>query len=201
MVCVNQLEPLFDQIKAGSYDKLEATVEVIFEAEHQADKVKEEIRSTIPKTFSLPVFRGDLLGYLKLLDDIADSVEDVAVLVTIKKLALPSFLHEELTAYLSKVCHICRNTQTLNESLQNVVKSGFSGSEIQKTLDIVSAVETAEFEADQIQYKLAKTLFAHEDEMKATDVMLWFKIFGKLGQLANAAENAADRVHRMLTYR
>ena len=64
----------------------------MFKAEHAADMIKDDIRRTIPKRFFLPVYRGDLLGYVKLQDDMADSVEDIAVLLTIKKLTLPPSL-------------------------------------------------------------------------------------------------------------
>ena len=32
-------------------------------------------------------------------------------------------------------------------------------------------------------------------------LLLWFKVFGKLGKLANFAENLADRIRRMIAAR
>ncbi|MHC4091785.1 MAG: DUF47 family protein, partial [Planctomycetota bacterium] len=59
-------------------------------------------------------------------------------------------------------------------------------------------VEKAEWEADRKQYELSQALFALEDKLAATDIFLWFRIFGELGALANHAEKTADRVRRML---
>ena len=38
-----------------------------------------------------------------------------------------------------------------------------------------------------------------EDEIRATDIFLWSRVIGELGQLANFAEKTGDRVRRMLT--
>ena len=86
MECVKFVKPMFEAVRDGQYDGLQEIAKQVFKAEHEADIVKDEIRRTIPKRFFLPVYRGDLLGYLKLQDDMADSVEDVAVLLTIKNL-------------------------------------------------------------------------------------------------------------------
>jgi len=63
---------------------------------------------------------------------------------------------------------------------------------------MVATTEKAEWEADRKQYELSKALFALEEELLATDIFLWFRVFGLLGELANHAEKAADRVRRML---
>ncbi len=37
------------------------------------------------------------------------------------------------------------------------------------------------------------------NEMKATDIFLWFRIFGELGRLADCAEKTGERLRRMLS--
>ncbi len=49
------------------------------------------------------------------------------------------------------------------------------------------------------QYGVSKSLFAMEDEIKTTDLMLWWRVFLELGALANSAEKTADRLRRMLS--
>jgi hypothetical protein len=60
-------------------------------------------------------------------------------------------------------------------------------------------VEKSEWEADKAQYALSKALFSKEDELKPSDLMLWWRVFLELGQLANRAEKIADRLRRMLS--
>ena len=73
-----------------------------------------------------------------------------------------------------------------------------SRTEAEQALTMVAEIEKAEWEADRLQYTLSQNLFAMENEMKATDIFLWFRIFGELGQLANFAEKTGDRLRRML---
>ena len=73
------------------------------------------------------------------------------------------------------------------------------GTEAENALRMVADVEKREWESDRLQYTLSQDLFALEDDLRATDTFLWFRIFGELGQLANFAEKTADRVRRMLS--
>ena len=94
MECVVFVRPMFEAVRDVQFDVLQDLAKKVFKAEHRADIIKDDIRGTIPKRFFLPVYRGDLLGYVKLQDDMADSVEDLAVLLTIKQLPLPKGLVE-----------------------------------------------------------------------------------------------------------
>ncbi len=199
MECVSHVRPMFEAVRDGKYDELQAIAEKIFKIEHKADIIKDDIRSTIPKRFFLPVYRGDLLGYLKLQDDMADSVEDVAALLTIKNLVLPPELVDGTLEYISKVDDVCQRTLAIADYLPTLVQSDMGGAEAEHTLALVAAVEKAEWESDRLQYKLAQNLFALDDKIKPTDLILWFRVFGELGQLANYAEKTGDRLRRMLS--
>ena len=197
--CVAFVRPMFEAVRDGRHEALEELTKKVFKVEHQADLIKDDIRRTIPQRFFLPVYRGDLLGYVKLQDDMADAVEDIAVLLTIKQLALPSTLVGATFDYLDKVLDVCDQTSTLADYLPTLVEGDMVGTEAEQALEMVAAVEKAEWEADRLQYKLSQALFALEDEMKPTDIFLWFRIFGELGQLANFAEKTGDRLRRMLS--
>jgi len=199
MDCVAYVRPMFEAVRDGDADRLQELARKVFKTEHDADIIKDKIRQTIPKRFFLPVYRGDLLGYLKLQDDMADAVEDIAVLLTLKKLTLPAALVEETFGYVDKVLDVCGQTRGLGDYLPTLVEGDMVGKEAAHTLEMVAAVEKAEWEADRIQYSLSQNLFKLEDEMKPSDLMLWFRIYHELGQLANFAEKTGDRLRRMLS--
>ncbi len=202
MECVHLVRPMFEALRNANHDELERLTKEVFRTEHEADIIKNEIRQSIPKTFYLPIFRGDLLGHLTLQDDMADEAEDVAVLLTIKrKLVLPSALTEQAMDYVDKILRVCELAVAVSDQLRAVIESGFPPEAVTKALGHVGEVEKAEWESDRCQYKLSQALFALESELSPVDIMLWFKIFGELGQLANDAEGLADRVRRMLTSR
>ena len=199
MECVAFLRPMFEAVRDGKYEKLQKLANKVFKTEHEADIIKSDIRQTIPKRFFLPVYRGDLLGYVKLQDDMADAVEDIGVLLTIKHLALPGVLVDLAFEYVAKIEDVCRRSHEIADYLPTLVKGDMVGAEAEHALEMVRELEKAEWHADQLQYTLSQSLFALEDEMKPTDVFLWFRIFGELGQLANFAEKTGDRLRRMLS--
>ena len=201
MRCVTLVRPMFEAVRDGDFETLDRITKDIFKAEHEADIIKDEIRQTIPKTFYLPVFRGDLLGHVKLQDDMADAAEDVAFLMTVKQIQLPGAISEATMEYVDSVLKVCTLAQELHEPLEHAVQQGFPHDMVEDLLAKVAQVERAEWESDRTQYKLSQALFALENEVSCLDIMLWFKVFGELGQLANSAESLADRVRRMLTSR
>ena len=199
MECVGHLRPMFEAVRDGRHEDMRSLTKSVFKAEHRADMIKDDIRQTIPKRFFLPVYRGDLLGYVKLQDDMADAVEDVAVLLTLKELPLPAALVEPTFEYLSKVEEVCQKMYAISEYLPTLVEGDMVGAEAEQVQSMVADVEKREWEADRLQYTLSQQLFALEDQMKTTDIFLWFRVFGELGQLANFAEKTGDRLRRMLS--
>lgn len=197
--CVTLVRPMFEAVRDERYEELEELSKRVFKAEHEADMLKDEIRQVIPRSFFLPVYRGDLLGYLKLQDDMADSVEDLAILLTIKQLRMPPGLVTQVFEYVETVLRVCDKLHELNERLPELVARGFMADQATDLMDLIRVVEKAEWEADKSQYTLSKSLFAMEDDLKASDLILWWRVFYELGQLANFAEKLADRLRRMLS--
>jgi predicted phosphate transport protein (TIGR00153 family) len=199
--CVKLVRPMFETLCPEDFDRLHALTKDVFKTEHDADQIKTQIRQTIPSTYILPVSRGDLLGYLKAQDNMADAAEDVAVLLTLKRLSLPPSLREQTMQYVDTVLDVCQCAYALTDQFQTVVDEGFSGDGVERLLGQVARIEKGEWESDCAQYKLSQALFALEDELSAVDIMLWFQVFKVLGDLADYAEDVAAQVRRMVTSR
>jgi predicted phosphate transport protein (TIGR00153 family) len=196
--CVNLVLPMFECTRTGDFDRLTKLTQQVFKTEHAADQVKQDIRRTIPKVFSLPVFRGDLLAFVHVQDELADTAEDLAVQLTIKHLKLPEALADEALEYVRQVLKVCEKLYEATGRLHELVEADFGGKPAERVLEIARQAEHEEWVADKMQYKLAKQLFALEDELKPTDIFLWSAIFQNLGALANYADKTAERLRRML---
>jgi predicted phosphate transport protein (TIGR00153 family) len=144
------------------------------------------------------VFRGDLLAYLHVQDDLADTAEDLAVQLTIKKLKLPEVLADDVLDYVRQVLATCERLYEATSRLRELAEADFGGELAERVLEITRQAEHEEWVADKMQYKLAQRLFALEDELKPTDIFLWSAIFQNLGALANHADKTAERLRRML---
>lgn len=197
--CVDHVLPMFESIRDGDYDRLNALAEEVFKVEHEADKVKNEIRRTVPKAFSLPVFRGDLLAFVHMQDQIADTAEDIAVQLTLKRLALPAELATDVLAYVQQVLAVCNPLYAAVTLLPTLREQDFGGPKGDQLMQLIADAEHEEWVADKRQYRLAQRLFALEDHMKPTDIFLWSGVFQNLGALANHADKSAERLRRMLS--
>ncbi len=197
--CVALVIPMFEEVLAGDWDALATRTQTIFKVEHQADQIKTEIRTAMPRAFALPIFRGDLLAYLKLQDDMADTVEDLGVVVTLKNLSLPESLVEDVRGYVAKVVEVCELLFQCTDQLGDLKESDFQGNVGRAITELVAKAEHAEWEADKAEYAVSKKLFAADDEIKPTDIYLWSKVFMELGKLANHADKTAERLRQMLS--
>ncbi|MCF7811229.1 TIGR00153 family protein [bacterium] len=196
--CTDLVRPLFEAILNGNAEEQEKLSTRICDAEHEADLLKTEIRRIMPKGIFLPVNREDLLRYLKIQDDLADTVEDIAILSSMKKLSAPSELGEIILEYVDIVLNVCKLADEATNHLKPLVEAGFRGDNFVEVLELAEKAEAAEHDADDEGLKVARMLFAFEDEMKATDVMLWFQILDLLGHLADYADKTGEWLRNML---
>ncbi len=197
--CLELIKPLFVALFKGDKKELKRISDLIVKLEAEADDFKVEIRQAIPKGVFLPVNREDLLGYLKLQDNLADTAEDLTVLIGLKDLYAPDGLSCEILDFIEVVLAVCDLGSKTTEHLRALVASGFKGEEVKAVLDCVDELGLAERRADKVGHEIAKKLFTYEDEMKPSDLMLWFRILDLIGNLADYSDNTGERLRNMLT--
>jgi predicted phosphate transport protein (TIGR00153 family) len=196
--CVDLVRPLMDAFVRGEEEKVKDAAKNIFKAEHEADMVKKEIRSGLPKSILLPVARGDILRFLKEQDHIADSAEDLAALLILRKTKVREELKEEFKDFVDKVLETYEAAMTVSSEIKLLAETSFGGEEAQKVMELIEQVKVKEWEADKAQMTAAKKMFSIEKKLDPVSVVMWMHIFGELGILANHAENAGDQMRLML---
>ena len=196
--CVDLVRPLMDAVLQGEAKKVKEIAKKIFKAEHYADMVKKDIRSNLPKSIFLPVARGDLLRFLKEQDNIADSAEDLAVLLTLRKTTVPEEMKEDLKDFVNKVLETYEKAMIVSSEIKLLAETSFGGAEAHKVTELIEQIKVKEWEADKAQMNTAKKLFSIEDKLDPVSVVMWMNILKELGTLANHAENAGDQMRVML---
>jgi len=196
--CVDLVRPLMDAFLKGEQEKVKDVARKIFKAEHDADMVKKEIRSRLPKSIFLPVARGDILRFLKEQDNIADSAEDLAALLILRKTTVPEELKEKLKDLVEKVLETYEMAMTVSSEIKLLAETSFGGVEAHKVMELIEQVKLKEWEADKAQMNVARKMFSIEKKLDPVSVMMWMHIFRELGTLANHAENAGDQMRLML---
>ena len=196
--CVGLVRPLMDAFLKGEQEKVKDVAKKIFKAEHDADIVKKEIRSRLPKSILLPVARGDILRFLKEQDNIADSAEDLAALLILRKTTVPEELKEKLKNFVDKVLETYEVAMTVSSEIKLLAETSFGGEEAHKVMELIEQLKVKEWEADKAQMNVARKMFSIEKKLDPVSVMMWMHIFKELGTLANHAENAGDQMRLML---
>ena len=186
--CVNLIKPLFKAQQAMDYENVQSISEKIMKLEHEADIIKDQIRSQIPKSIFLPVDKRDFDHLLSVQDDMADSVEDLAILMRIKNLVTPEPLLENLNQLVDHVVENALKSCGLICELETLLEASFGGKEAEFVERGSKELAHAEWESDKIQFSLAQKLFSLEEPLLAADLFLWNEVHKKLGGVSDKAE-------------
>jgi predicted phosphate transport protein (TIGR00153 family) len=184
---VNQVKPLFDAFLSSDYEKVESIAKQISKVEYKADKIKDDIRQHLPQSIFLPVDKRDFMHLLSAQDDIADAVEDLAVLMRIKNINIPDPLSQPLMELVDYVVTLANDACGMIRELEDLLEASFGGAEAEKVEKMASDLGAAEYEADKMQFLLAQKLFSLSD-ISAADLFLLNEVIKKLGGVADQSE-------------
>lgn len=198
---VDLVEPLIEAFLAEDRDKTEQVYERISKLEHKADNIKNDIRDHLPKSLLMPVDRGDVLTFLKEQDRIADRAEDLAVLLTMRRMQVIEPMREPMRELAAAVKATADAWFKVARELTTLEGASFAGPEVDRVMESIRAISNLEWEADKRQAQASRIMFDHEEEIGAVAVMLWMNIFRVLGSIADHAENTADLLRVMLAKR
>lgn len=197
--CVNQIIPLFEAFQSEDYNKVEEISEHISTVEHKADKIKDDIRQHLPQSIFLPVDKRDFMHLLSAQDDIADAVEDLAVLMRIKNIGLPEELREPLMELVGHVVVLANEACGMIRELEDLLEASFGGAEAEKVEKMASNLGAAEYKADKKQFLLAQKLFSLDDKLSSADLFLLNELIKKLGAVADQSEKIGKTLRVFLS--
>jgi uncharacterized protein len=195
---IQEVRPLVEAFLAQNWSETKEVADRISRMEHRADELKAEIRDHLPRSIFLPVDRGDLLRLLKAQDAMADAVEDLAVLITMRKTPVPKGLDAHVRALMEQVLVAAKTWYTISKLLPQLQEAAFTGPEVKKVLDLIDALGEQEWRSDQLGTQLGRESVLLEEELGATSLMFLMRIGQKLGDVPNHAETAGDMVRLML---
>ncbi|PPR10739.1 MAG: hypothetical protein CFH41_01314 [Alphaproteobacteria bacterium MarineAlpha11_Bin1] len=198
--CANQVPGLFIAAQKGDSDKVLEMRDRISALETEADDIKNELRSQLPKTMFLPVDRRELLLILDFQDSIADTAQDIAGMMVVRDMKLPQSMHDPLMSLTSRCVDACNQLGKIMEEVDELVGTGFRGAEADKVMYMIDELNKIETDTDQHAVRLMKLLFENEEEIGAVSTVMWDRVIHWVGDLANFAERAGNR-HRLLLAR
>ena len=167
--------------------------------EREADTIKHNVRTMLPKRLFMPVSRGDVLQLVTTQDRIANLSKDIAGLMLGRKISFPPKLFPLLVKYIDEVLSVSRHSLKAINQLDEVFEVGFSRRELKLIDDMIVEINKLEKRTDRQQIKLRAALFKEEDKLPPVHVMFYYKLIELIGEIADYAERTGNRLQILIS--
>jgi len=189
--CVELLRPLVNALLAEDYEKIEELHNLMSKTEHEADQIKTELRDKITDLYFLSVGRHELSRFLAYQDDVADSAEDFAVLLLLRKTKIPEELKADFLAFVNQVISVSEQLMCIAEELSTLAEAAFTGKEAQDVLKAIEKIGEEEWKADRLERKFARHFYNMEEKIDPITILFLDKYCQILSAVSNNAEKTA----------
>jgi predicted phosphate transport protein (TIGR00153 family) len=197
LACAQRVVPLVEAMAAGDDAAITACRAEIDRLEHEADDIKNEIRSHMPRRLLMAMERRDMLEILDYQDSIADVAQDIAELADQRRMHLPPALAAPLTALVVRSAAACEQGARIINELDELVETGFGDREVARVEEMISELNRIETETDDLQDTAVRTLFSLEAELGVQTVYLHQTILW-VADLADYAERVGNRLRLLI---
>lgn len=195
---VKTLYPFFESVLTEDWDEAAAHHQTIHQLEHDADKLKKSLRLNLPSGLFLPVPRTDILELITEQDKIANKAKDIAGLVIGRKMVLPDEIKPLYLPFLSCCIDASRQACKAINELDELLESGFRGSEVKIVEDMIVRLNEIEHETDEMLIKIRQGIFTVEDQLPPVSVIFLYKLVEWTGHLADSAQTVGGRLQILL---
>ncbi len=198
--CANEVPTLMEALCQDDGNKVQSTRDEIFKLENAADEIKNQLRAHLPKRLFMPVDRRDVLEILDLQDTIADTAQDIAGMLVVRKMEIIKPMHVPLLVLTRRCVDACNQMAKIMEQLDELLETGFRGPESERVLEMIDELNMIETDTDQKGAEVLRIIFDHEEELGPVSVIIWLRLIHWIGDLADFAERVGNR-HRLLLAR
>lgn len=191
--CAREVLPLVEAMVAGDHEAVSRHREEICRLEHEADSIKHEIRSHLPKRLFMAMERRDLLEILDYQDSIADVAQDIAELADMRSMTVPVILREPLLDLVGKVIVTCEEAEAVINELDELLETGFGQRECARVEAMIVALGCRESETDALAEDAHRVIFGMEQEL-GVGTYFWYQMINWIADMADYAERVGNRL-------
>ncbi len=198
LTCVREMPPFIEAVIAEDQEQVNLHKDRIFEAENEADGVKNGLRDHLPKSLFMPVDRRDLLAVLTTQDSVADVAQDIAGLFVERPMKIPEPLQPLLRELTQGCVDVCEHYGRIIEELDELVEMGFRGREAERVDEMLTELNLIEDKTDDQGIELTQILHRNEHETDPVSVILLRQVIEWIGDLADNAEKSGARLRLLI---
>ena len=185
--CLNQLKMLMEYFYNNEFDSIDKKVEEISELEHNADEIRRKMEIEFFKGAFLPFDREDRIILAEQVDSVADITQETAFGICLSRIKFPEEYKDDFSDLINSIYHtvtaLKKCIELLDEDLGEALTKAH---EIEKLEDAVDKIERKILKRLYISYKNQEIDILTHIELKSTVL--------RIGNIADRAENASDRV-------
>jgi predicted phosphate transport protein (TIGR00153 family) len=189
--------PLIDAMIAGDAAGIHECHQEIDKLEHEADRIKNEIRSHLPARMMLALERRDMLEILDAQDSIADTAQDIAELADQRKMTIPASMAEVMRDLTVQVVGACDQAEKIINELDELVETGFRGPEVTRVEEMIDELSRFETKTDDLEERATRQIFAMESEL-GVSTLFWWHMVEWIADIADYAERVGNRLRLLI---
>ena len=148
----------------------------------------------------MPVDRRDLLEILDLQDSIADTAQDIAGMLMVRRPKVTESIRGPLMDLTQRCLDACNQMAAIMEHLDELVETGFRGPESDVVVVMIGELNHIETDTDQKAMVVLRQLFGHEDDIDPVSLMVWRELILWVGNLANYSEKVGNRLRLLVAH-
>lgn len=193
--CLDRLPLALSSYLEGDMVKVEEVALHIRDIEREADKIKTNIRSHLPRGLILPVEKFELFLYLKEQDSLADLAEELLNLFMYHKIDLSKSLKEEFLKLLEQSLEAVSPLEEIVVRTLSYLTS-WGEEDRERAKGLIRKVRETQFITEEKAHKLKLRLYQEMENLK--DLFHAEKILRVIAEISSHAENTADLLRAML---
>ena len=168
------------------FSDISKKVEDIHTTEHEGDMLLHEIMGELNRSFITPIDREDIASLAIILDDITDSIEDVANLFDI-------LIITDVRPEAKEMAHMIIDSC---DALYNAVSEFPSFKSSKKLKEYIIQVNGIEESGDRLYRNVIKNMFKTETD--SLTIMKWKETYDILEEVLDTCEDAANLLDSLM---
>ncbi|MEJ2140688.1 MAG: TIGR00153 family protein [Gammaproteobacteria bacterium] len=182
-----ELSGFFTAVFAEDWPDVESRRATIVELEHEADALKAQLRSQLPKSMFMPVAREDLLELVLVQDRIPNLTRDISGLVLGRHMQIPVSMQEAFMEFVERNIDAAKKARKTIRELDELYETGFRGAEVELVTNFISQLDQIENETDELQAVVRDQLFELENELPPVNVIFLYRVIELTGEIGDMA--------------
>lgn len=198
LLCLSELQKLFGSLDSNAKEVIHPIVEKISQYEHDADLVKNDIRTVLPRSFLFPIDRSHFLEILSNQDTLADTAQDIAHYLALKPFTFPKEFQGDVDAYLQKNIQIAKDIGDVVLHFDQLSEATFGGREADRMRRVIDAIAAQEHDVYAMKQNILQRLYQNADQFPVADFTIMAKVFEEIALISHTADKLSQRIGMLL---